>query len=508
MATVTNKILLKDKSGNILLPITRSTLIEMSSANQSNFTYTDLDGQHVLKDVDEALAYLHAWQGRQDGRLNNLITAINDELPGAFTASNISFDNSQYTNPASPLYKGTEENPSETGYVQGAIEALEQKLSTTVDEVSHLVNTAGVSGAIGAGVITVSGTETGENNLQKGNLTIGLNIDDSTLVVDQQTSYLQVGNVDASKIQYSKGTGDNLVQTTVRSELDSILTRLEGVATDTNLTELTGRVTTVEGVAATAKTQSETISLTKDANSGNYAAVYTFTSYNGSTTKINIPKDQFLQDVEYVPTAPAGSTEQEAAQYPAMVFTWVVDNDNESTSPTPETGNKTIIPVADLVAGAETKADQALTILGAELTNIGTEQNPQYVITVPQGASTAITNKSTVEQQIVGLDSALQDVATTAGSALQDVYFNNNKATIDNNVAYITAYSYNITVGELTNYQTAPSALATTDSVATAISKLQYNSERIENLIELSYLEGGSVDPISNGFAGFTFPQS
>lgn len=508
MATVTNKILLKDKSGNILLPITRSTLIEMSSANQKNFTYKDLEGQHVLKDVDEALAYLHAWQGRQDGRLSHLIDAINEELPHAFTAGSITFNNSQYTNPASPLYKGTEENPSKTGYVQGAIEALEQKLSTTVDEVSQLVTTAGVSGAIGEGVITVTGTETGENNIQKGNLTIGLNIDNSTLVVDQQTSHLQVGNVDASKIQYSKGEGDNLVQTTVRSELDSILTRLEGVATDGNLAELRGRVTTVEGVAATAKTQSENILLTKDANSGDYAAVYTFTSYNGTQTKINIPKDQFLQDVEYVATAPAGSTEQEAAQYPAMVFTWIVDNDNDSTSPTPKSGNKTIIPVADLVAGAETKADQALTVLGVERTNIGTEQNPQYVITVPQDASDAITNKSTVEQQIVGLDSALQDVVATASTALQDVYFNDNKATVVNNVAHIEAYSYNITVGELTNYQTPPSALATTDSIATAISKLQYNSERIENLIELSYLEGGSVDPISNGFAGFTFPQS
>ena len=41
----------------------------------------------------------------------------------------------------------------------------------------------------------------------------------------------------------------------------------------------------------TAKTQSENISLTKDANSGDYAAVYTFTSYNGTQTKINIPKE-------------------------------------------------------------------------------------------------------------------------------------------------------------------------------------------------------------------------
>lgn len=498
MATITNKILLKDKLGNILLPITRSTLVEMSSGNQTLFTYTDAQNvTHYLKDVDEALAYLHGWQGRQDGKLNNLIDAINDELPNAFNAYNIVFDNSEYNSPSSPLYNGGddyEETEFDTSNVQGAIEALENKLATTVSEVTSALAAAGVTDAVGTGAITVTGTGTADNNNPQGSLTIGLSYDTNTLAVNN--GQLTVNQIDASQVNYTSGTGDNITVESLDDVLDDIEERLSGVATDTNLDALTSRVSTLEGKTSTLETQVPTISLVKEQNSGDYAAIYTFTAYNGTTTTINIPKDQFLQGVEYVATAPNGSTPAEAELYPAMVFTWVVDTDNESVSPTQAT---TIIPVADLVSGAETKADTALSYLGV------TRDPTTLIIDVPATVSDAIAGKHTIEEQIIGLDTALQTVTETANSALQGVEFNGTPATVTDNIAYITATGEDITVGQLEIYQSDPGAITSTDTLAYAVSKIQYSLTSIDNKIELTYQSGGTIEPISEGFAGFSF---
>lgn len=498
MATITNKILLKDNQGNILLPITRSILVELSSATKTAFAYNDNGVDSYYNNVDDALAYLHGWQGRQDAKLNNLIDAINDELPGAFTASNITFDNSEYTDPTHPLYKGTVEDPSDTGYVQGAIEALADSLATTIETVEQTVQAAGVSSAIGAGVITVTGSGTaGQNGEQKGDLTIGLNVDGTTLVIDPNTSDLKVNEIDASQVNVTTGQGDNAHTVSLDSKLESIDTILSGVATDTNLENLESRVTAVEGTVSGHTTQIGRIGVQKAQNAGDYAAVYTFTNGAGQTIDINIPKDQFLRSAEYVATAPQNATPEQAALYPALVFTWFVDNDSSSDSPDEA---QTVIPVADLIASADTKADQALTILGVT-------KDPQTgYITVPQNASDAITNKTTVEAQIQGLDTALQGVKQTAEAALTGVDFNGTAATVTDNVAYITADGRNLTLGQLNDYsQTAPTAISQNDTVSTAISKLMYETAQIDNKITLDYVSGGTTDPISNGFQGFVF---
>lgn len=499
MAVTTNKILLKDSQGNILLPITRSILTELSSSTKTLFSYVDTSSNVVshYDNVDDALSYLHGWQGRQDNKLNNLITAINEELPGAFTASNITFDNSEYTDPTHPLYKGTLEDPSDTGYVQGAIDALADALATTIETVEQTVQSAGVSSAIGAGVITVTGSETGTGGEQKGALTITLNVDNQTLVVDNQTSYLKVNEIDASQVNVTTGQGDNATTIALNTKLSQIDSALAGVATDTNLANLESRVAAVEGTTAGHTTQIGRIGVEKAQNAGDYAAVYTFTNGAGQTIDINIPKDQFLRSAEYVADAPQNATPEQAAQYPALVFTWFIDNDSSSDSPDEA---QTIIPVADLIASADTKADQALTILGV------TKDTETGYITVPAGASDAITNKTTVEAQIQGLDSALQGVQATAEAALTGVDFNGTAANVANNVAYITADGRDFTLGALNDYsQTAPTAISYNDTVSTAISKLMYETTQIDNKITLDYIPGGTTDPISEGFQGFTF---
>lgn len=495
MAITTNKILLKDSQGNILLPITRSVITELSAATKEKFAYLDEGVTKHHDNVDSALSYLHDWQGRQDLKLNNLIGAINDELPGAFTAENISFDNSYYADDeSSPLYPGTEQEPTYTNTVQDAIMALNDALTTTMSDVEQVISTAGVSSAIGSGVISVQGDKTGENGVQQGNLNISLQIDNQTLVQDETSYALKVGYISANQVNVTKGSGDAVTVETLDTTIADINERLSGAATEGNIQALEGRVTTVEGQAATALTNSQTISLTKDANAGNYAAVYTFTSYNGTETKINIPKDQFLKSAEYVATTPQDGDPDD---YPAIVFTWVLDNDPESTSPDEAT---TVIPVADLIASADTKAEQALTILGV------TKDSETGNITVPAGSSTAISGKTSVEGQIQGLDYALQSVETTANSALQGVNVNGIAGNKDaSNVAYITIDGTNVEVGEFITYDTTPAAISYTDSVATAISKLIYQDTQLANAIKLDYIQGSEIEPITYGFAGINY---
>ena len=507
MAITTNKILLKDSQGNILLPITRSVLTELSTATKSKFTYLDEGITKYHDNVDSALSYLHDWQADQDNKLTTLIDAINNDLPAAFQAYNIGFDVSDYVNnEQSPLYPGTEEEPTYTNSVQGAIEALEYALSNTIEDVKNTIAYTGVSSAIGAGVISVQGSESGENGIQKGDLTISLQIDNQTLVQDNNSYVLKVGYLSSDNVNVTTGSGDAIVTKSLSETITDINQRLAGAATEGNIEalsysidELGGRMTTVEGIADTALANSEAISLTKDANSGNYAAVYTFTSYNGTETKINIPKDQFLKSAEYVATAPAGSTPAEAEQYPAIVFTWVLDNDQDTQSPDVA---KTVIPVADLIESADTKAEQALEVIG-----ITKDQNGKIV--VPQSSSSAISNKETLEEQIQGLDTALQSVETTANNALQGVNVNGVAGTKDaSNVAYLTVDGTNVEVGEFVSYETTPTAIAYTDSIATAISKLMYKDTQLENAIKLDYIDGGTnIEPITNGFAGINYSE-
>ena len=485
---IMNKILLKDKNGKVLLPITKSTLVELKSTTKTKFAYLDAGNLSHYDNVDDALSYLHDWQGRQDGKLNNLVTAINEELPEAFHASHIAFDNSAHTQTTDPLYKGTEEEPTNTYNVQGAIEALASEMGGLITQVEQAVQTAGVTSVVGSNAINVTGTD--NNGVKQGAVGVELVLDGDTLT--QSAAGLKVNKVSADDINVTEGSGPEATTKSLTTKLGDIDTAISELGSASDVSDLQTRMTAVETAAENANTKAETISLTKNANAGDYAAVYTFTSYNGTQTTINIPKDQFLQSAEYVATAPEGATPAEAEQYPAIVFTWVVDTDNDSPSPT---NAQTIIPVADLIASADTKADQALEVLGVER-----DENDKII--VPNGASAAISNKETVEEQIQGLDAELQSVAAKANTALQGVDFNGTAATVTDNVAYITANATNLSLGELTNYDSDPSAITGSDSIAYAISKLAWKDEQLANSIVLSYIDGGETEEISNGFAG------
>ena len=69
-------------------------------------------------------------------------------------------------------------------------------------------------------------------------------------------------------------------------------------------------------------------------DSEDFAKVYTLTQNSETIGTINIPKDQFLKKVEYVDAAHAPADAQEG-EYPALVFTWnLSDNDETTGAPT------------------------------------------------------------------------------------------------------------------------------------------------------------------------------
>ena len=82
-------------------------------------------------------------------------------------------------------------------------------------------------------------------------------------------------------------------------------------------TELTDQINTLSGKANNIKVEKLTT-----ADNG-FAATYKFTDAAGNTVNINIPKDQFLQSVEYVATKPEQAEGNSAdIEFPALKFKW------------------------------------------------------------------------------------------------------------------------------------------------------------------------------------------
>jgi hypothetical protein len=108
--------------------------------------------------------------------------------------------------------------------------------------------------------------------------------------------------IDWSVIDGSTIKIDNTSDKSIKAYIDSVVDTL----TSGDISGLRNDLNIVSGDLDTLEANVAKIGLAKkDAAVEGYAATYTFTNAEGTTTEINIPKDQFLKDAAYIPSAEA-----------------------------------------------------------------------------------------------------------------------------------------------------------------------------------------------------------
>lgn len=189
---------------------------------------------------------------------------------------------------------GTYDKPAEaSGTIAARLSAIEAAGGTKVANADNGVNNGLVAGdqtsqgdvSISDGIITVLNAAKVEHKLNA----FGFDFDGSA------SGTLTFGTSTADTISVASNAGALTV---------GAITGTPGVAADAAKLATAGAVATVssnlQGVIDTVSGKVDTIALVKDATAADgYAATYTFTNGANQTTKINIPKDQFLKNAAY-----------------------------------------------------------------------------------------------------------------------------------------------------------------------------------------------------------------
>ena len=238
--------------------------------------------------------------------------------------------------------------------VQDAIDSIGTKLETIKTSVEGVISQAGVSYVTGSDGILVNDKS---NEKQQGAVTVKVNLDGEKLILNDgkitvDESKLSIpssqitGTISADKIEGGLGA-DNINIT--YSYVDSDGNHDDGKKsvqefyneTDTKIKDLeaASKAETLDSKYKVSVTPSD---------SEEFAKVYKI-KQGESEFNINIPKDQFLKKVEYVDAAhaPEGAAEGE---YPALVFTWnLSDNDETTGAPTSK------VPISSFVDAITSK---------------------------------------------------------------------------------------------------------------------------------------------------------
>lgn len=233
--------------------------------------------------------------------------------------------------------------------VQDAIDTIGTQLQKIETSVEGVISQAGVSYVTGSGGILVNDKS---DERQQGAVTVKVNLDDNKLIlsggaITVDDSKLSItasqisdkikpsqieGGLDANNINitYSYTGDDSLIHDDGKKSVQEFYNE-----TDTKIKELEA--------ASKAETLDGKYKVTVETpTSEEYAKVYKI-KQGESEFNINIPKDQFLKKVEYVDAAHAPEGAQEG-EYPALVFTWnLSDNDETTGAPT------SIVPIASFV---------------------------------------------------------------------------------------------------------------------------------------------------------------
>lgn len=314
--------------------------------------------------------------------------------------------------------------------VQDAIDAIGTKLEGFNTEMEALVNAAGVTyvrGAEGSGVMVAgTGSETPQNNVNKqGSVSISLNlgtegklkVQDGVITVDESklsniptsalTGYISSDMIDGGlgadniNITYSYTDGEQVLHNDGEKSVQEFYNE-----TTTTLTEIQSSISEFS--------TSYQVTVTSDTADATYARVYTISQGGSAIGTINIPKDQFLRDVEY--TTYEGSY--------ALVFTWNY-GDEDATTGAPQS----YIPISAFVkeitneiAGDVTELKT--TVSGLSDTVDAIENSYIAGVTLDGVAGTVDAN------HIVSLSSSLSYLSGNAAETISDGFLNSKGITL------------------------------------------------------------------------------
>lgn len=296
-----------------------------------------------IETIKSDISALEDYNDSQDER----ITTISNKTDYSYARVNDLFDDqgnldiTAYNVKYTPnVDAGTESLSVNNQNVQKAIDLLGAKIKQVEQTSADIAYQAGVTSVTGSQGVLVNNVS---NAYQTGAVTVSLNLDNNKVIIDngeitvddsklsiagsQITGYISADQIEGGlgadniNITYIDNSGAEPVEAskTVQEFYDETQTTLSTIQSTVNNLD-----------------NDYILSITDDGGeNSSYARVYTFKQgANGTTYTINIPKDQFLKNVEY--TTYEGSY--------ALVFTWQLGDDDETTdAPT------TYIPISAFV---------------------------------------------------------------------------------------------------------------------------------------------------------------
>ena len=378
---------------------TRVTSVNSSLTSYANQLGAQIDGLgEDLSDLDTIV------QG-----LGDRVDTVEEKTDYAYTKINTIFDNSgnldltasavKYTGSVSA---GTDSLTGANANVQAAIDLIGSELKTVQTSVEGVISQAGVTYVTGSDGILVNDRS---NERQQGAVTVKVNLDNDKLILDNGaitvddsklsiTSSQISGLIPAEKIEGGLDADNITITYSYTGEGDVLHNDGEKSLQefyneyDTNITQISEKVSGIES--------SYLVSVT-GADDSTYARVYTITQGGRNVGTINIPKDQFLKNVDYIDAehAPEGAAE---GVYPALVFTWNLSDSDETTdAPT------SYVPIASFVDAITSKISSDVTALDGRVTTLETK-----VEALETASATHITGATINGQAVNVVDHVLQ----------------------------------------------------------------------------------------------------
>ena len=347
---------------------TRVTSVNSSLTSYANELGAKIDGlEEDLSDLDGIVQGLGTRVDTVEGKTDYAYTKINTIFDGSgnldLTASAVKYTGS--------VSAGTDSLTGNNANVQEAIDLIGRELKTVQTSVDGVISQAGVTYVTGSDGILVNDRS---NERQQGAVTVKVNLDNDKLILDNgaitvDDSKLSVtasqisGLIPAEKIEGGLDADNITITYSYTGEGDVIHNDGEKSVQefyneyDTTINQISDKVSEIES--------SYLVSVT-GADDSTYARVYTITQGGRNVGTINIPKDQFLKNVEYVDAEHAPEDAAEGA-YPALVFTWNLSDSDETTDAPMST-----VPIASFVGAITSKISSDVTELQTTVGNLQT----------------------------------------------------------------------------------------------------------------------------------------
>lgn len=363
------------------------SLKNLNPVEGSSYVSTQQAIEAIDARVTSTYSYANELGGKIDG-LGNDLTQLDTRVQGlvdrvdtvetktnyAYTKVNTLFgsDGNLDLTASSIKYTGTPEAGTEgKTNVQDAIDTIGTQLQKIETSVEGVITQAGVSYVTGSGGILVNDKS---DERQQGAVTVKVNLDGNKLILSGGAI-----TVDDSKLSITASQiSDKIKPSQIEGGLDAnniniTYSYMEGDVEHANCkksvqtfyNEYEAKIKDLEAASKAETLDGKYKINVETPTSDEYAQVYKIKQGESEFT-INIPKDQFLKKVEYVDAAHAPEGAQEG-EYPALVFTWnLSDNDETTGAPT------SIVPIASFVDAITSEIVKDVTALKTDVETLKT----------------------------------------------------------------------------------------------------------------------------------------